>query len=218
MATRRYVDSAAAANRSRLPPLTPPRCLSATILVHQDGYWTVHAVSVEVDGHVVQANEKVLNAGDCIVDSGTTYVIWPKHVFRGMFNLMQEDCAGNDLLGVCNETFAGSMFGGTYDCWQLTDAQAARYPTLSINLGSDDAPQRIDFGPQDYFMKTDDGWTCLAMAPDTRADGVILGDTLMQQYQVIFDQEAGADKARIGFLPTSSCAATASPVQRAAHP
>lgn len=170
------------------------------------GYWTINAVGMEVDGRKVDVSARTLNSGLCIVDSGTTDIIIPNSALKAAFVTTQGCCNSKNLVGVCNTTFADSLFNGY--CYEMSQADVDAFPTLSFLVGDAANPARLDLTPSDYLEYGDDGdYACINLTGGDESDGTILGEMLMQRFQVIFDRD-DLSNARVGFLPKDACHST----------
>jgi hypothetical protein len=135
-----------------------------------------------------------------IVDTGTPTVTLPTAAFNALVGLIRGNCAGNaSLHGVCDVPQNQSVLAG--HCYDYTAAEVAAFPTISFKLpASAVAAVSLEFRPEAYLIPQ---YFCESPAQRSfalQADPhfTVLGASLLQQYEVLFDREA----QRIGFAAT----------------
>jgi len=147
-------------------------------------------------------SEWTLNANNVVVDSGTTLLVVPKNVWQAILKTLLNMCSSNNMIGICNNPPKGQqLFNG--DCIQMTAAQIAAFPTLTLSLYEmTKTPLTID--PIDYLWQGAGipGYYCfgIQMLPSASLP-IIIGDVFIQKWHVVFDRE----EAQVGWGPLSSC-------------
>ena len=68
----------------------------------QQTYYVVNLTDVLVNGVSIGVNNSVYNAGQAIVDSGTTEYVMPQTAFNALQAAFTALCASQPLVGVCN--------------------------------------------------------------------------------------------------------------------
>lgn len=169
------------------------------VMESNGGYYTIDCQSMSVDGHNVNMPDGTLNDGMCIVDSGTSGVIIPTAAWDALYAMLKGTvCDSTDLVGICNQTKAGGLFGD-YPCYQMTVAQRNQFPDITVGVRGDIS---LVMPPANY-LPIDGGYACLAFEEGDDGDGTILGDALLRAYQTAHDRTGSPVK--VGFSPSSAC-------------
>jgi len=140
-----------------------------------------------------------LNENNVIVDSGTTLIVVPKFVYQAIAKVLLGMCSTNNMPGICGNPPNGSqLFAG--DCIQMTPAQLAVFPNLTISLYE---IHPLTIYPIDYLWQGAGipGWYCLGIQPMGNSFPIILGDVFMQKFHVVFDR----NEALVGFGNKTTC-------------
>jgi hypothetical protein len=107
---------------------------------------------------------------------------------------MKSTCSTTNLVGTCGRT--SPLWNSR--CIQMTDAEAAAYPDIEIQLsGMGSKPVTLTVPSALYLQKGlcgDDKYWAFAMAP-AGTQGLLMGDTVSKGYEVIYDRV----NSRIGF-------------------
>lgn len=164
------------------------------------GYFTVYLEALEVDGVRVPVSSSVYNDDGCIMDSGTSAVYMPAEVISAIYTTMRTYCNSVNIVGVCNTTFAGSIFGGEY-CFALTQDELNAYPPISLVLGKSKTI-RVDWEAKDYLSaETMSGRELRCFETYPGDDGMLFGDLFLRGQQTLFDK----GNNRVGFSPVRHC-------------
>eukprot|EP00013_Stygamoeba_regulata_P027183 CAMPEP_0177661870 /NCGR_PEP_ID=MMETSP0447-20121125/18949_1 /TAXON_ID=0 /ORGANISM="Stygamoeba regulata, Strain BSH-02190019" /LENGTH=437 /DNA_ID=CAMNT_0019167321 /DNA_START=30 /DNA_END=1343 /DNA_ORIENTATION=- len=154
-------------------------------------WYVVNVEGVSVGGESLGLGHFAYNGlSGAIVDSGTTFLITSQAVWSAMEAKMKSHCQTTNLVGTCGAT--SPLWNGR--CIKMTDAQAAAYPDIEIQLSGSvtlTVPSAL------YLQKGLCGspvYWAFAMAP-AGTQGLLMGDTVMKGYEVVFDRV----NSRIGF-------------------
>eukprot|EP00013_Stygamoeba_regulata_P015466 CAMPEP_0177669536 /NCGR_PEP_ID=MMETSP0447-20121125/23510_1 /TAXON_ID=0 /ORGANISM="Stygamoeba regulata, Strain BSH-02190019" /LENGTH=424 /DNA_ID=CAMNT_0019176443 /DNA_START=171 /DNA_END=1445 /DNA_ORIENTATION=- len=150
------------------------------------------------DKHVVSG------AGDdAILDSGTNVLLLPTEAFDSVHAIFKSMCNDKALHGVCDVDQGTSLFDGK--CLPFTDAQLSQFPPLRIEVeGAESGTVTLEMSPSDYLIVEAEGTNlCLGIRPTGQGGILIIGDTTMQNYLTVFDN----DSHRIGWaaVNTDNC-------------
>jgi len=152
---------------------------------------------IKVNNGSLGISEHTMNENGVIVDSGTTLFIVNPAMFTTIQNYLQALCKSVPLVGICGVSFNNSIFNN--NCFLMTPAQVAQYPSLSVTLaGTTDLAI-----PQTAYLWQGagiPGYYCFGIQAAKKLP-VILGDVFIQNYNVAFDR----NKGKVGFGPLSSC-------------
>lgn len=148
---------------------------------------------------------RVYNAGQAIVDSGTTDFLIPSSAYGALHQSFLSLCSsGSKLTGVCGLSKANSLFGDY--CFDMTEADISAFPTLTVSLqGTTSDSIQLAVTPDMYLTLDTPGSTlrCLGIVGVPEADGTILGDVVMRGFVTYFDRA----NSQVGFAPrTGACA------------
>ena len=137
---------------------------------------------------------KLPNFRRAIVDTGATLILISTHAFSTLKAHFQKHyCDVPELCGT-NSWFKNGM------CVSLSVEDLQKLPTLSFQVGgNNDENVKLEFEPWEYMIEYKrDGkrFRCIGiMGLDGLGGLVILGNTVMQKYVVVYDRQNG----RIGF-------------------
>lgn len=129
---------------------------------------------------------------------GTNILMLPNQTFWDFKRLLLSSCKSSLLRGICDVDASKTIFDGY--CYAFSAKQLAQYPSLTFHVKGVDLVMSVadyillNYGPT--LKHTGD--YCLGIVPGGPKD-FIVGDTLMQNYLVVFDHSL----ARIGFAPVS---------------
>jgi len=136
---------------------------------------------------------------NCIVDSGTTFLLLPSGPLSALEDVLVGMCSDTTLYGLCN-TAEGQSILDSY-CYPMTSSQIAQYPTLTIYLSGLTSP--ITLTPDIYLtplQQNEQNLRCFGIS-SAGSFGTILGDTFMRSSHVVFDRAGN----QVGFGPLSTC-------------
>merc|ERR1712137_1191819 len=96
----------------------------------------------------------------------------------------------SNLVGVCGVSRGASIFD--YQCFNLTEAEIAAYPTISMIIEG----VELNYEPESYLMKM---YYCrkgyVGLAVGFEVNWTIIGARLLQSYDVVYDRT----NSRVGF-------------------
>lgn len=126
-------------------------------------------------------------SGQAILDSGTNVLLLEQQPFTDIQAAFVNSCAsGSNLHGVCDVEANNTIFDGA--CFPYTPAQLAAFPPITINL------ENVTLSvPAVSYMNLYDplgpnpDYYCLGLRVSSA--GFLIGDVVMSQYYVIFDNE-----------------------------
>lgn len=144
------------------------------------GFHSVKVGSLVLNSH--SPSPSTIGVGkSAILDTGTNVLLLPSST---MGDLQEAMCVDGNLTS-CSDLW-------TKKCVDLTPAQIAAYPTLSMTLDG----LNLDMGPEDYLLfgspqAAHPGQVCLGIRDGGSAggSGFIIGDTTMRNYYLVFDLE-----------------------------
>eukprot|EP01063_Lacrimia_lanifica_P019071 TRINITY_DN2610_c0_g1_i1.p1 TRINITY_DN2610_c0_g1~~TRINITY_DN2610_c0_g1_i1.p1 ORF type:complete len:442 (+),score=91.38 TRINITY_DN2610_c0_g1_i1:52-1377(+) len=142
--------------------------------------------AMNLNGFAVNGKRAEGAVETAVMDSGTNLMVLPPDMYKGVRKAFEAVCTpGADLPGLCHT--AHSIFDGT--CYDYSAAQLAAFPNITIALDNG-VVLRMD--PRNYLLqgqpyKTADVY-CLGIREGT-GPTFILGDTLMENYYVVHDNE-----------------------------
>jgi len=144
-------------------------------------FHSVKVTSMKLGSKTVQVGESA------ILDTGTNILLVPSRVYGDLKSSMCSDSS----LANCSSLWQNQ-------CMDLTDAQVAAYPPLSMQLDG----LTLDMTSEDYLLRgsplaTSAGQYCLGIRDGGSAggSGFIIGDPTMRNYYLVFDLA----KKRIGW-------------------
>ena len=132
---------------------------------YPDTYWWYQLIIEDMLINEVSLNvsSDVYNDGGSIVDSGTTDFLLPTPAYEAMFTVLSSNCGNVNLVGVCGESYSGSLWGGY--CFRMTEAQVQAYPPIEIRIAND----VVLFVPPEHYIVNhycgDPQYYALAMDP-----------------------------------------------------
>lgn len=168
----------------------------------RSGYYAVPVLGGTVAG------SKVAISGlksEAILDSGTNILLLNDEAFAGVRASFSALCsAGKTLPGFCDSTTKPDSSNTLFDkkCFALTTEQISTFPTVSLAVSRS---LSLDLAPHDYLLKGDprangdDSLRCLGIRKTGRGGLFIIGDTIMRNYYLIFDNE----NQRTGWAPVN---------------
>jgi len=140
-----------------------------------------------------------LSTYDTIVDSGTWPIVLPKNIFTQYFQNFISAYCGGQTGGICSSFNYNS--GANYQCYAMSKADVAMYPPMVLTF---QGQLTFSIPASNYFFESStSGRQCLGIIGLNIGNVVILGNTFMQNYHVVFDQYRG----QIGFGENYSCPA-----------
>eukprot|EP01047_Picozoa_sp_COSAG01_P024666 COSAG01_NODE_1531_length_10004_cov_5.769006_1_plen_459_part_00 len=191
-----------------LPPHVGAAAVRYTPVVAED-YWTIWVADVRVFGVSVGVPPIVYNKGEAIVDDGTDAWWLPRPAWQGLRRVMESHCGRGgrpSLVGLCagGASAGKTVFDG--ECYRMTDAEVAAWPTIEVVLGKDAERQvSVSVEPQAYLRK---GWCddkqayWIIISANDEDEGSILGYTVMVGRTTVFDRA----RQRVGFTsPSPTC-------------
>lgn len=123
-----------------------------------------------------------------ILDTGTNVLLTPTTLFNSMEKAFLGMCDKVDLAGICHVT-NGTFFDKK--CFKLTSAQIQKFPNITFQL---DQSVELSISPRDYLLLGDKfaagspDLYCLAIRDTGRGGFFIIGNTVMQNYYLVFDR------------------------------
>jgi len=160
----------------------------------QDLYYVVNMTELQVAGQSIGLGWSAFDKDNCIVDSGTTLLLFEKVVFQAVVTSFKNLCSTSNLVGICDQPSGKTMFDGY--CFQLSPEQINAYPTLTFSFAQ--IPQ-LNLSPSSYLYASN-GTYCMGIQ-NSGGDGTILGDIFMIGFHVAFDVQ----KNMVGFADVSTC-------------
>ena len=163
-----------------------------------DTLYFVDLKEIRVGNNVISDTETSMP--NTIVDSGTTEIILPSHLYISLVDEMQKSCSTSEpIFGLCGEH---SIFSG--ECFSFSSAILSKFPNITFKLGGSGEIDTISLtiGPEVYLRSLEsqsETFYCWGAA-SVLQNMVILGDTFMGGFYVEFDRS----KNRIGFSAVSS--------------
>eukprot|EP00172_Hildenbrandia_rubra_P000837 Plantae.Rhodophyta-Hildenbrandia_rubra.ctg1476.p1 GENE.Plantae.Rhodophyta-Hildenbrandia_rubra.ctg1476~~Plantae.Rhodophyta-Hildenbrandia_rubra.ctg1476.p1 ORF type:complete len:485 (-),score=36.03 Plantae.Rhodophyta-Hildenbrandia_rubra.ctg1476:19-1473(-) len=141
-----------------------------------------------------------------IVDTGATLIVVSSRAFKSLKQEFQRHyCEVPELCG-SSSWFQNGM------CVSLSMSDLKKLPTISFTVGDDDQNVQLEFEPWEYMIEYKrDGrsFRCIGiMGLDGIGGMVILGNTVMQKYVVVYDRQ----NYRVGFTrAAASCGQSVPP-------
>ncbi len=133
-----------------------------------------------------------------ILDSGTNVLLLPQKYYDAMKTVFVGLCGSGDganLHGICDVAADATLFEGK--CFTYTQDQIDAFPPMTLSMQN----VNLNMTAADYLLPQDpraagDGQLCLGVRP---SDLLIVGDTTMRNYYVVFDRENN----QIGWAPVN---------------
>ena len=166
-----------------------------------DGFYQMGLNNIRVNGTAVKGTQ----AQTAILDSGTNVLLLPTGAYDDMKSVFLAACGedGAGPHGICDVDKSATLFDS--QCFEMSEAQMAAFPPLSIELGGG---VTLDMHAEDYLLldapgHDGDGLRCLGVRPTSSGPGalLIIGDTTMRNYYVVYDRRAG--HKQIGWAPVN---------------
>jgi len=158
-------------------------------------YYTVNMTDLKVAGNSLGLPARTYTNPLCVVDSGTTYLLFPQAVYDALHAAFQAYCTVANLPGICGVVASNDLFSGA--CYHMSAAQIASFPTFQFQLANM-AP--LTLTPHEYLVRVGFAW-CLGIGSTGNNGPTVLGDVFMQRWHVIFDRVNN----RVGFADISTC-------------
>jgi hypothetical protein len=132
-----------------------------------------------------------------ILDSGTNVLLLPDAVYKSYTSLLSQSCSTKSLHGIC-DIAAGekSLLNG--GCFDFTDEQVAAFPIVTLELEG----VTLEIHGDDYLnlgRRHESGKRCFGMRNTGVGGFLIIGDTIMERYYVVFNRA----KHAIGWAPVN---------------
>lgn len=155
------------------------------------GYYAVPIVSMTLPGATLPVAGLKSSA---ILDSGTNILLLPTEGFQGLKASLVSLCANAKLAGLCDDNTKPDSGATLFDrkCFPLTPAEVAAYPDINVAVSKDIT---LTMSAHDYlltggpFAKGDPTLYCLGVRATGPGGLFIIGDTLMRNYYMVFDNE-----------------------------
>jgi len=168
------------------------------------GFYIVTLSDIEVNGNTIGIPSSVYNDGSVIVDSGTSSLILVEKAFTALRSSFLALCNSSpNIVGLCDVEPNLTIFDGW--CYQYSSHQLSALPTVTVSVGQ---LNPLTLTSSDYMVYVaSQQLYCLGIAsqPDGSSPSVILGDTFMSNFNVVFNLETQT----IGFGPLSTCTGSA---------
>ena len=128
-----------------------------------------------------------------ILDSGTNILLLPTEAFAGLKASFVALCsATTKLAGLCDSATQPDSGNTLFDrkCFPLTPTQLAAYPVINVAVSK---TVTLTMSAEDYlltggpFAKGDSSLFCLGVRATGPEGLLIIGDTLMRNYYMVFD-------------------------------
>jgi len=132
-----------------------------------------------------------------ILDSGTNVLLISDGSFADMKSTFIKQCSTTPLPGICDVSSNSTLFDNK--CFSLTPSQIALFPPIKFSL---DQGVTLQITGNDYLNlqdPLDPSKYCLGIRPTGPGGFLIIGDTIMQEYYVVFDRE----RNQIGWAPVN---------------
>ncbi len=180
-----------------------PTALVETPIQQQTRY-VIRTTNLKISGTPISLRTDAFNP--TIIDSTTQHILLlPSSTWESFYDVfVVKYCAGaNPLFGVCSPDSSQTIWEGA--CYDFTDEQLAKYPTLEISFErlAGAAEAHLQLAPQDYLVEDENGFRCLDILPHNNPEigGMLLGARWMQKYYTIFNRR----ERKIGFAPARNC-------------
>eukprot|EP01113_Clastostelium_recurvatum_P032802 TRINITY_DN4262_c0_g1_i4.p1 TRINITY_DN4262_c0_g1~~TRINITY_DN4262_c0_g1_i4.p1 ORF type:complete len:430 (-),score=24.34 TRINITY_DN4262_c0_g1_i4:749-1846(-) len=162
-------------------------------------FYNIRFLDIRVGDISITPNNSIYSLPHSFVDSGTPLFTIPTVAF-GMLHDIFSQCKQHYLHGICDAPPKKTLLDGY--CFNLTVAQRAAFPTISIFLEG----VQLEYKPSTYLQHQ---FYC--NLPSEVGLGIvsdpvytILGAEVLQEYATVFDLE----KMRIGFAERNECVHT----------
>ncbi|KNC54299.1 uncharacterized protein AMSG_12338 [Thecamonas trahens ATCC 50062] len=175
-------------------------------LFHGELQWTPNAASGPYAPFYVMAVDAMTVGGKpltgvlptVIIDTGTNDLLLNDKAFASFKQSLLDMCATTNLTGMCNVPEGQTLFDGK--CFDLSPADVAAYPDFVLEVPG----ISLVISPPQYLLANfgsigKPGQTCLAVSPTGPNGLVIVGDTLLVRYTIVFDRA----NHRIGWAPVN---------------
>ena len=155
---------------------------------------------MSVTGMTIGSSSVFLDESQVIIDSGTNIILLPTESYTSMKSRLLSMCsAGANLHGICDVSSSNTLFDNA--CFSFSQAQLSAFPNITLSVvGINLVMQPKDYLLLNYGVNGQPGQYCLGISPTGQQGLFIIGDTMMQNYYVIFDQT----NQQIGWAPVSS--------------
>lgn len=129
------------------------------------------------------------STNQAILDSGTNVLLVPTPAFSSFTSIVTGKCATQKLRGICDVP-AGekSLLDG--GCFAMTQQEVDAFPPIELKLNG----VTLKITGQDYLnlgRKHAPEKRCFGIRPTGQNGFLIIGDTIMERYYVVFDRAAG---------------------------
>jgi hypothetical protein len=164
---------------------------SMTPIIHKD-FYTVEILDLTVSGRRLHANATYMNAGECIVDSGTSFTYIPTRTWHKMTHAYIERVDNRDV------RVATRLLNG--DAVEVSAAVRKRLPPLSLLF---QGGGELDVNADEYLVPQstrDDDMFYFPILEGAVEDGLIVGASLMASQRVRFADRL-SENAAVGFTP-----------------
>lgn len=162
------------------------------------GYYSVNLNEITVAGTGLGVTQVA------ILDTGTNVLLLPDEAYSSMKTKFLKDCdQGKAYRGVCDQPADQTIFDDL--CFELTAADIAAYPDITLELSGEQGVVELAMTPSQYLLLGDKRaksatQSCLGVRPTGKGGFLIIGDTTMQNYYLIFDNA----QERIGWAPVNT--------------
>jgi len=164
-------------------------------LVPNTGYYTIANPVITIGGNSVT----VASSLTTIVDSGTTNIVLPQSVYNSFMTTMQN--VGCAIPNMCGDT---SIFTGA--CYDVSTFPFSQYPNITFTLTSSSGTFNLILTPSNYMFINGNCLTLSLSADTSGGTTLILGDTFMNSFYVVFDRQ----NSQVGFAPSNQAKCSSS--------
>jgi len=154
---------------------------------------------MQLEGISVGNSSVYIDENAFILDSGTNILLLADESYTAMKTAFLDMCSSVSLHGICDVSSSQTLFDGY--CYDFTSAQVAQFPNITIAVtGINLVINPVNYILLNYGVNYKPGQSCLGVANTGPQGLMIVGDTLMMNYYVVFDQT----NQQIGWAPVSS--------------
>lgn len=178
--------------------------INYTPIYKSNSFYRVYLHDMMLDGSSIGVPPSEWNGGEgTVVDSGTTDIVMPRSAYLALKSSFLRMCSNTKLKGICSTDSTHTLFDGY--CYGMTAAELAMFPAIQIVLGEQEKSRiLLTVPPQQYLVSgrcQSSSYVALAIDYIDGIELTLLGDSLMQGYEVVFDRA----NSRIGFGNVSNC-------------